>query len=326
MEFICKASKRLDVVMSETLNLPRNQVEKLIKNIGVYVDEKLTHKCSIKLVEGNVVRYEFVEADESPSQYEINFDVPILYEDDDLLVINKPPFLTVHAAPSVKEATLVDWLKFKGINLSTISGEERHGIVHRIDKETSGALVIAKNNEAHVSLSAQLEDKSMGRYYLAIIDLPLKENIVVELPIGRSLKNRLKMDIVKEGRMAKSAFAKLVLSKDTKKELIAAKLFTGRTHQIRVHLQALSRHILGDSLYGFKSQNGTIPRVMLHAYILYLKHPRTGQLLQINAPLWDDFNTYLIHHFTKEEVDEKITLDSIVNGFSSHDRWVYKNT
>ncbi|MFW9619544.1 MAG: RluA family pseudouridine synthase [Sulfurospirillum sp.] len=326
MEFICKESKRLDVVMSETLNLPRNQVEKLIKNVGVYIDEKLTHKCSVKLVEGNVVRYEFVEANESPSQYEINFDVPILYEDDDLLVINKPPFLTVHAAPSVKEATLVDWLKFKGINLSTISGEERHGIVHRIDKETSGALVIAKNNEAHVSLSAQLEDKSMGRYYLAIIDLPLKENVVVELPIGRSLKNRLKMDVVKDGRMAKSAFAKLVLSKDTKKELIAAKLFTGRTHQIRVHLQALSRHILGDSLYGFKSQNGTIPRVMLHAYILYLKHPRTGQLLQINAPLWDDFNTYLTHHFTKEEVNEKITLDSIVNGFGSHDRWVYKNT
>ena len=326
MEFICKESKRLDVVMSETLNLPRNQVEKLIKNVGVYIDDKLTHKCSVKLVEGNVVRYEFVEAKESPSQYEINFDVPILYEDDDLLVINKPPFLTVHSAPSVKEATLVDWLKFKGINLSTISGEERHGIVHRIDKETSGALVIAKNNEAHVSLSAQLEDKSMGRYYLAIIDLPLKENVVVELPIGRSLKNRLKMDVVKDGRMAKSAFAKLVLSKDTKKELIAAKLFTGRTHQIRVHLQALSRHILGDSLYGFKSQNGTIPRVMLHAYILYLKHPRTGQLLQINAPLWDDFNTYLTHHFTKEEVNEKITLDSIVNGFGSHDRWVYKNT
>ena len=326
MEFICKESKRLDVVMSETLNLPRNQVEKLIKNVGVYIDDKLTHKCSVKLVEGNVVRYEFVEAKESQSQYEINFDVPILYEDDDLLVINKPPFLTVHAAPSFKEATLVDWLKFKGINLSTISGEERHGIVHRIDKETSGALVIAKNNEAHVSLSAQLEDKSMGRYYLAIIDLPLKENVVVELPIGRSLKNRLKMDVVKDGRMAKSAFAKLVLSKDTKKELIAAKLFTGRTHQIRVHLQGLSRHILGDSLYGFKSQNGTIPRVMLHAYILYLKHPRTGQLLQINAPLWDDFNTYLTHHFTKEEVNEKITLDSIVNGFGSHDRWVYKNT
>ncbi len=327
MEFICKESKRLDVTMSETLNLPRNQVEKLIKTVGVYVDGKLIKKCSLKLVEGNVVRYEFVQAQESQSTYEVDFDVPILYEDDDLLVINKPPFLTVHGAPSVKEATLVDWLKFKGINLSTISGEERHGIVHRIDKETSGALVIAKNNEAHVSLSAQLEDKSMGRYYLAIIDLPLKDDMVVELPIGRSVNNRLKMDIAKrDGRMAKSAFAKLLLSRDGKKELIAAKLFTGRTHQIRVHLQALSRHILGDSLYGFKSQNGTIPRVMLHAYILYLKHPKTEQLLQIHAPLWDDFDTYLTHHFTKEEVDEKITLDNIINGFGSHGRWLHKNT
>ena len=327
MEFVCKESKRLDAVMSEALELPRNQVEKLIKNVGVYVDEKLTYKCSTKLLEGNVIRYEFVQAQKSACSYEIDFDVPILYEDDDLLVINKPPFLTVHGAPSVKEATLVDWLKFKGINLSTISGEERHGIVHRIDKETSGALVIAKNNEAHLSLSSQLEDKSMGRYYLAIIDLPLKENIVVELPVGRSVNNRLKMDVAKrDGRMAKSAFSKLMPSRDDKKELIAAKLFTGRTHQIRVHLQALSRHILGDSLYGFKSQNSTIPRVMLHAYILYLKHPRSGKLLQIQAPLWDDFDAYLTHHFTKEELDEKITLDSIVNGFESHNRWLHKNT
>lgn len=325
MEFTCKESKRLDAAMSEALELPRNQVEKLIKNIGVYVDGKLTHKCSFKLVEGNVVQYEFVQAEESQSSYEVNFDVPILYEDDDLLVINKPPFLTVHGAPSVKEATLVDWLKSKGINLSTISGEERHGIVHRIDKETSGALVIAKNNEAHVSLSSQLEDKSMGRYYLAMIDVPLKDNMVVELPIGRSVNNRLKMDVIKDGRMAKSAFSKLLLSRDGKKELIAAKLFTGRTHQIRVHLAALSRHILGDSLYGFKSQNGTIPRVMLHAYILYLKHPKTGQLLQINAPLWDDFDAYLTHHFSKEEVDEKITLDSIVNGFKFNDQWLRKD-
>ncbi|MBP1680557.1 MAG: putative fibronectin lipoprotein [Proteobacteria bacterium] len=325
MEFICKESKRLDAAMSEALELPRNQVEKLIKNIGVYVDGKLTHKCSFKLVEGNVVQYEFVQAEESQSSYEVDFDVPILYEDDDLLVINKPPFLTVHGAPSVKEATLVDWLKSKGINLSTISGEERHGIVHRIDKETSGALVIAKNNEAHVSLSSQLEDKSMGRYYLAMIDVPLKDNMVVELPLGRSVNNRLKMDVIKDGRMAKSAFSKLLLSRDGKKELIAAKLFTGRTHQIRVHLAALSRHILGDSLYGFKSQNGTIPRVMLHAYILYLKHPKTGQLLQINAPLWDDFDAYLTHHFSKEEVDEKITLDSIVNGFKFNDQWLRKD-
>lgn len=326
MEFTCKELKRLDAAMSEALNLPRNQIEKLIKNVGVYVNERLTHKCCLKLQPLDVVRYEFVHAVESSSSYEVDFDVPILYEDDDILVINKPPFLTVHGAPSVKEATLVDWLQKRGISLSTISGEERHGIVHRIDKETSGALVIAKNNEAHVALAAQLEDKSMGRYYLALIDVPLKENVVVDLPIGRNPNHRLKMAVHKEGRSAKSAFCKLACSKDDKKELISAKLFTGRTHQIRVHLGALSRHILGDSLYGFKSHHDTIPRVMLHAYILYLKHPRTGNMLQIHAPLWNDFDDYLRHHFKKDEIDETITLDHVINGFDSHNEWLHKNT
>ena len=326
MEFTNQGNRRLDVAMSEVLSLPRNQIEKLIKNVGVYVNGNAVNKCSTKLTDGDIVVYEFIEAMQSETHYPVDFDVPILYEDEDLLVINKPPFLTVHGAPSVKEATLVDWLKHKGIKLSTISGEERQGIVHRIDKETSGALVIAKNNEAHTKLSEQLEDKSMGRYYVALIDVPLKEDLVVDLPIGRSPNHRLKMGVVKDGRASKSAFCKLLPSKDTKKELIAAKLFTGRTHQIRVHLKALSRHILGDSLYGFKSQNGTIPRVMLHAYILYLKHPRTGVLLQIQAPLWDDFNAYLAHHFNEGDIREKITLDHIVNSFKSHDQWMYKNT
>ena len=325
MEFTCKEVKRLDVAMSEILALPRNQVEKLIKKSGVYVDDILTHKCSLKLQESSVVRYDFIEAEVSKSAYEIDFDVPVLYEDEDILVINKPPFLTVHGAPSVKEPTLVDWLQHRGISLSTISGEERHGIVHRIDKETSGALVIAKNNEAHVKLASQLEDKSMGRYYLAIIDLPLKENVVVDLPIGRNPNHRLKMAVHKEGRSAKSAFCKCALSYDGKKELIAAKLFTGRTHQIRVHLSALSRHILGDSLYGFKSHNGTISRVMLHAYILYLKHPRSQEMLYIHAPLWDDFDDYLTHHFNKENIHETIVMDRIINGFRPYDQWVHKN-
>ena len=317
MEFICKESKRLDVVMSETLNLPRNQVEKLIKNVGVYIDDKLTHKCSVKLVEGNVVRYEFVEANESPSQYEINFDVPILYEDDDLLVINKPPFLTVHAAPSVKEATLVDWFKFKGINLSTISGEERHGIVHRIDKETSGALVIAKNNEAHVSLSAQLEDKSMGRYYLAIIDLALKENVIIEKPIGRNPNNRLKMSIEENGRFAKSAFQKIALSDKENFELIAAKLYTGRTHQIRVHLSSINRHILGDNLYGFKGELNKINRFYLHAYYLYLTHPITNKQMSFKANLPNDMDEFLNINFQRENINDKINENNIISYFNT---------
>ncbi|MDD3344182.1 MAG: RluA family pseudouridine synthase [Sulfurospirillaceae bacterium] len=326
MEFICQEPNRLDSAMSEALGLPRNQVEKLIKTLGVIINGHVVTKCSTKLCGGERIEYDFAQAVESQSAYAINFDVAILYEDDDLLIINKPPFLTVHPAPSVKEATLVDWLKYKGISLSTISGEERHGIVHRIDKETSGALVVAKNNEAHYALSQQLEDKSMGRYYLALIDLALKEDIVVDLPVARNPNHRLKMAVMKHGRAAKSAFCKIALSKDNKIELIAAKLFTGRTHQIRVHLNALSRHIIGDSLYGFKSQNDTIPRVMLHAYILYLKHPKTGEVLRVKAPLMDDFEAQLLKKFDKETIDEKITCDNIISRFDTVSDWVRKDT
>lgn len=325
MEFTCKEPKRLDIAMSEALELPRNQVEKLIKNIGVQVNGKEVKKSSFKLLGGETISYNFVEAIPQKSVYEVDFDIDVLYEDEDILVVNKPPFLTVHAAASVKEATLVDWLIKRGIALSTISGDERHGIVHRIDKETSGALVVAKNNEAHLCLSKQLEDKSMGRYYLALIDLPLKENIIVDLPIGRSAHNRLKMAVDRQGRVAKSAFCKLLPSIDEKKELIAVKLFTGRTHQIRVHLGALSRHILGDGLYGFKSQSGTIPRVMLHAYILYLQHPRTNAFMQINAPLMDDFKDCLHKNFKEEELHEKIKFDSIISSFNADDKWLRKN-
>ncbi len=326
MEFTCKSLGRLDATMSEALGLPRTQVEKLIKNVGVEVDGKMIYKSSHKLLGGEVIQYHFIEATNGESSYEVDFAVPIVYDDDAFLVINKPPFLTVHGAPSVKEATLVDWLHVKGISLSTLSGEERHGIVHRIDKETSGALVVAKTNEAHGALAVQLEDKSMGRYYLAMIDVPLKENMVVDLPLGRNPNNRLKMAVNKEGRAAKSAFYKIATSKDGKKELIAVKLFTGRTHQIRVHLSALSRHILGDSLYGFKSQNGTIPRVMLHAYVVYLSHPSTGNALEICAPWMDDFDAILKHHFNKEDYDEKIKPDAIRHCFDDAHQWLRKDT
>ena len=326
MEFICQKAGRLDAIMSEALNVPRNQIEKLIKHVGVDVDGVKISKSSFKLLGGEKIVYDYVEASSDDIAYPVDFDVPILYEDDHMLVINKPPYVTVHGAPSVKEATLVDWLKLKNIRLSTLSGEERHGIVHRIDKETSGALVIAKSNEAHTELSKQLEDKSMGRYYLAIIEPPLKENMVIELPIGRNPNHRLKMAITNDGRYAKSALSKIALSKDGKKELIAIKLFTGRTHQIRVHLQALSRQILGDGLYGFKSQNSTIPRVMLHAYVLYLIHPFTKEPLHIYAPLMDDFNETLRHYFRKEDYHENIEPDNIIGSFAAFNGWLFKKS
>jgi len=225
-------------------------------------------------------------------------------------VINKPSGLVVHPAPSVKEPTLVDWLIHKGISLSTISGEERHGIVHRIDKETTGALVVAKDNKTHEKLSEQLQDKSMGRYYLALIDCPLKDDTIVDKPIGRNPKNRLKMDVVPHGKNAKTAFVKLAQTiYDV--ELVAAKLFTGRTHQIRVHLNTLGRHILGDNLYGFKTKRDKIARVNLHAYLLYLVHPHTGEKMEFVAPLFDDMTDYITKYFDQELVDKKINPETL---------------
>jgi len=303
-KFKCISSGRIDKILATQLDVSRNQVEKLVKDGYVFVNDEIITKTSFKVTEGDEVTYTFKEAEKRVAP-PIDFDVEVLYEDDSLLVVNKPSGLVVHPAPSVKEPTLVDWLIHKGISLSTVSGEERHGIVHRIDKETTGALVIAKNNKTHEDLSKQLQDKSMGRYYLALIDCPLKDDIVVDKPIGRNPKNRLMMSVVPEGKTAKTAFVKLLTS-PYNIELIAAKLFTGRTHQIRVHLNTLGRHILGDDLYGFKTKRDKISRVNLHAYLLYLVHPESGEKMEFVAPLFDDMKLYLSKNFDQSDVDEKI--------------------
>jgi 23S rRNA pseudouridine1911/1915/1917 synthase len=316
LEIIAQKPMRLDKCLQEHLTQPRNQIEQFIKTHGVFVDGKETHKCGLKLKGGEKIRYELPEMIPQEAQ-KIDFDVEIIYEDEDLLIVNKPPGLTIHPAPSVKEPTLVDWLKHKGISLSTLSGEERHGIVHRIDKETSGALVVAKHNEAHRKLSAQLENRTMGRYYLALIDLPLKEDVIVNKPIGRNPVHRTKMAVINSGREAKSAFVKLVESKRQNQELIAAKLYTGRTHQIRVHLESLSRHIINDFTYGFKKKRDIIGRVMLHAYLIYFIHPRTGEKIIQKAPLFEDFQGMLTSHFDMKDIDEKIDPDYLVSRFDA---------
>ena len=322
--FIVNEENRLDKFLASKIDASRNQIEQLIKKEYVKVDGKTVSKTGLKLKENQNIEVHFPQAELNPIKNEglikeslKDKHVEIIYEDEHILVINKPYNLTVHGAPSVKDATLVDWLKLNNISLSTISGEERHGIVHRLDKGTSGVMVVAKTNEAHFGLSKQLEDKSMGRYYLAIIDIPLKDNIIIEKPIGRSSNNRLKMAIDENGRNAKSAFSKIESSTNEKFELIAAKLYTGRTHQIRVHLSSMNRHVLGDNLYGFKGELNKINRFYLHAYYLYLTHPITNKQLSFKANLPTDINDFLNNNFPKESINERLNESFIISSFNT---------
>lgn len=321
--FIVQEPNRLDKFLALNIEASRNQIEQLIKKEYVKVDGKTISKTGLKLKLDQNVEVHFPEAELNPVKNEDfikeslkDKKIEIIYEDDYILVLNKPYNLTVHDAPSVKDATLVDWLKLKNISLSTISGEERHGIVHRLDKGTSGVMVIAKSNEAHAGLAKQLEDKSMGRYYLAIIDLPLKEDTIIDKPIARNPNNRLKMAIVENGKNAKSAFCKLATSNNENNDLITCKLFTGRTHQIRVHLSSMNRHILGDNLYGFKGELNKINRFYLHAYILYLVHPITNVKMSFTAKLSDDMHDFLQKNFNMETLNDKISESSIINSFN----------
>jgi len=316
--YICNESQRLDAFLAQEIGQSRSQIAQLIKKECVHVEGKIVARPGVKLKVGVNVEVNFPEV-QPQKALDIDFDVEILYEDDDVLVINKPSGVTVHPAPSVKEATLVEWLKHKGIRLSTISGEERHGIVHRLDKGTSGTMIVAKNNEAHEFLSEQLQDKSMGRYYLAILNPPLKETITtIEKHIARSPHNRLKMACVDNtGKHAKTMFANLALSNDEANQLVACKLFTGRTHQIRVHLETNNRHIIGDHIYGISPKQEKSERILLHAYMIYFIHPTSKEELSFVAPFDAQMQEYIDKKFNSEQINEVIKPSNILRSFTA---------
>ena len=316
--YICEAPERLDTFLASQIGQTRSQIAQLIKQDCVFVDGKKVTRPGVKLKVNQTIKVEFPEAKQEKA-LDVDFDVEILYEDDDVLVINKPSGVTVHPAPSVKEATLVDWLKHKGIRLSTISGEERHGIVHRLDKVTSGTMVVAKNNKAHEFLSEQLQDKSMGRYYVAVLNPPLKEDITtIEQHIGRSSHNRLKMACVETGKYAKTTFANLLPSEDENIQLVACKLFTGRTHQIRVHLESINRHILGDHIYAIAPKQEKSERILLHAYIIYFIHPSTKEKMSFVANMDEKMQEYISKKFNSEQINEVMEPSHILKCFNTN--------
>jgi 23S rRNA pseudouridine1911/1915/1917 synthase len=233
-----------------------------------------------------------VELEEPPirrSQYQPeDINLEILYEDDDLLVLNKPPGLVVHPGAGHSEHTLVNALLHHCPNLSGIGGEERPGIVHRLDKDTSGCLVVAKNDETHRSLSTQFAGRSVDKIYLALVSGQLrKKNGLIEAAIARHPVDRARMTATaSRGRAAKTEYRVAAESVDA--SLVECRIHSGRTHQVRVHLLHLGHPVLGDKTYAGK-RAGDFPRQMLHAWKLGFTHPRTGERKIFEAPPPEDF-------------------------------------
>lgn len=272
---------RLDKVCSEIFSdYSRSQIKQLLDGGNITVNGK-TEKAKYKVKSGDVIRLEEPETKTLELRPE-NIPLDIVYEDDDVIVINKPQGMVVHPAPGHDEHTLVNALLYH-CPLSTINGTFRPGIVHRIDKDTSGLLMVAKNDNAHRSLAKQLKDKTNIREYVALVHGRIAEDEgTINAPIGRSLKDRKKQAVVKDGRNAVTHFEVLKRYRDY--TFVKCILETGRTHQIRVHMKYIGHPLVGDPLYGPKKTikgNGQF----LHAGKLGFVHPTTGKLLIFEAPL-----------------------------------------
>lgn len=272
---------RLDKACSEIFSdYSRSQIKQLLDGGNITVNGK-TEKAKYKVKSGDVIRLEEPETKTLELRPE-NIPLDIVYEDDDVIVINKPQGMVVHPAPGHDEHTLVNALLYH-CPLSTINGTFRPGIVHRIDKDTSGLLMVAKNDKAHRSLAKQLKDKTNIREYVALVHGRIAEDEgTINAPIGRSLKDRKEQAVVKDGRNAVTHFEVLKRYRDY--TLVKCILETGRTHQIRVHMKYIGHPLVGDPLYGPKKTikgNGQF----LHAGKLGFVHPTTGKLLIFEAPL-----------------------------------------
>lgn len=277
------AGMRLDVFVSEQFGLTRSAAQKLLEDGNVSVNDEIVVK-KYKIKDGDEVRVIKPEPrviDAVPQ----NIPLDILYEDTDVLVVNKPQGMVVHPAAGNPDGTLVNALMYhtQG-NLSAINGVIRPGIVHRIDKDTSGILVVAKNNDAHLSLAEQIKEHSVKREYVCLIHGGVNwEELTVNSPIGRDPKDRKKMLAgVKDGREAVTHF--YVEKRYRGYTLLRCRLETGRTHQIRVHLKSINKHIVGDPVYGLKedvlAKKNNISGQLLHAGTLGFVHPGTGAYVE----------------------------------------------
>ena len=285
------AGVRLDAFLSADGALTRSQAARLIAEGRVRVNGKPAAK-SARLSGGETVTVDVPQLRETalPPQ-----DIPldVVYEDDDVIVVNKPTGLVVHPAPGHPDGTLVNALLHHcGDSLSGIGGEKRPGFVHRIDRDTSGLIIAAKNDAAHLALSAQLKDHSLSRTYECLVTGNMKQDSgTVDAPIGRSSADRKKMAVVPTGRRAVTHWE--VVARYPGVTHLRCRLETGRTHQIRVHMAYIGHPILGDTVYGAKKPVPGLTGQCLHATGLRFIHPRTGEPVELRCPLPPEFTAML---------------------------------
>ena len=276
---------RLDVYLSEKIPATRSHVQKLIADGLITVDGK-TVKANYKVTGDEKISIEEIDAADVEYQPE-NLPLDILHEDADIIVVNKARGMTVHPAETVKRGTLVNALLYHCKDLSGINGVKRPGIVHRLDKDTSGVMVVAKNDRAHINLAAQIKNKIATRTYRAIVHGVLKDNVgIISGAIGRDKVDRKKMAIIEGGKPAVTEFK--VLERFKNFTYVECKLQTGRTHQIRVHMAAIGHPLLGDIKYTARKNPFDISGQALHSHTLSLIHPTTQEQMNFIAPLPED--------------------------------------
>lgn len=284
--------KRLDMYVANKDNeLTRTAAQRLIEQENILVNGK-KQKVAYKVVEGDVITIEEVE----PKTIELKaqeIPVEVIYEDKDIIVVNKPKGMVVHPANGNPDGTLVNAImSICKDSLSGIGGEIRPGIVHRLDKDTSGLLIVAKNDKAHVNMSAQIKNHEVKKTYIALVRGVVKENkATIDMPIGRSNSDRKKMAVTRDGKNAITHIKVLKRYKDC--TLLEVNIETGRTHQIRVHLSHIGYPIIGDSIYSNGKNRFGIEGQCLHAKSLEFKHPITGEHMQLEAPLPQYFEEVL---------------------------------
>ena len=283
---------RLDVYISEKYNqLSRTMIQKLIENGDIRVNRS-QKKISYKVQIGDKITINIPEVKETDLKPQ-EIPIEVVYEDNDIIVVNKPKGLVVHPANGNPDGTLVNAIMAMcKDSLSGIGGELRPGIVHRLDKDTSGLLIVAKNDIAHIRMSEQIKDRKVKKIYIALVRGVISEDeATIDMPIGRSTKDRKKMAVTKNGKQAVTHFK--VLKRYPKYTLLEIKIDTGRTHQIRVHMAEIGHPIIGDMIYSSGKNDFGVEGQMLHAKSLDFKHPITGKDMHLTAELPEYFKNIL---------------------------------